>query len=336
MRSFTLQVKRVLLRVLNRLGSFVPRDVETRLTRAEEDLFEKFRAPAETVPVVFILAAPRTGSTMLYQLMAKCLRLHYFSNYVVEYFPTHPLVGTVIESIIADDLADGISLRSRYGETAGLHEPSEATKLLDNWFPHEHPSETASDRIRRGKRPHLVDTVSGVTSFTGLPLVIKNAWNCFRVKELAAAFPAARFVWLRRDIVSSSFSALKARRRQGDPSEIWNSASPANYAEIRGLPYIEQVVEQQYWTNDAVAKSLRDFVPAEQWVEVWYEDVLAEPLAALEMIDERIPRSGALEPPLLSTVQDLDLRPSNPDVKSDEFDQVLQYAGAKYPNLVRH
>lgn len=327
--------KKMVSRLLSRLGSFVPRDVETRISRVEEDLFDRFRTPSDEIRVLFILAAPRTGSTMLYQMMARYLRLHFFSNYVTNNFPTHPLVGTVIERAIAGILADGISLHSRYGETAGPHEPNEATRVFDQWFPHEHPSETRSAKIRKGRRTHMINTISGINAFTGSTIVVKNAWNCFRVEELVSTFPAARFVWLRRDIASSSFSALKARQRQGDPATVWNSASPANYEEIRQLPCTEQVVEQQFRTNKAVEKSLLQFVPAENAVEVWYEDIVAEPLAALKRIAALIPQPRARDIPETWDAQNIDLRPAHAATDSEEFVKIRRYAMTKYPELLR-
>lgn len=328
-------IKRAALSLLCRLESFVPRDDNTSTLGVEQDLFDRFTMPIESVPTIFILASPRTGSTLLYQMMAKYFRMHYFSNYVAKHFPENPLVGTVIESVLTEGLDEDISLRNKYGETEGPHEPSEATQILRSWFPDEHPTETLSARVRKGKRPHIMNTMAGIAALTGKQIVIKNAWNCFRVRELASLFPASRFIWLRRDIAASSYSALLARRTQGDPATIWNSASPANLSEIKRLPYIEQVVEQQFWTNDAVRRNLRRYVPDDRQVEVWYENITDDPLSALGRISECVLDSQSQGSLRDLTSADFDLQSSRGKVESNEFDQILRYAEKKYPEFIR-
>ncbi len=326
-------MKRAARSLLCRLESFVPRDDDMAMSDVEQGLFDRFTTPVETVPTIFILASPRTGSTLMYQMMSKYLGMHYFSNYVVKFFPEYPLIGTVIESVITGDLADGISLRNRYGTTEGLHEPSEATLILRNWFPHEHPTETKSAQVIEGRRCHMTKTMAGIAALTGKPIVVKNAWNCFRVRELLKLFPASRFVWLRRDIAASSYSTLQARKNTGDPATVWNSASPANLSEIKRLSYIEQVVEQQFWTNDAVEKSLRRLVPDDRWVEIWYEDLMDNPVSALERISACVSQSQ--RSPCALTSEDFDLQASNRKIESDDFDRIIRYAEKKYPEYVR-
>lgn len=324
--------KTTVWRLLSRLGLITKRDVGTKMSRIEEDLFGRYVLPLDAAPIIFILASPRTGSTLLYQLMAKHLRLHFFSNYVATHFSGYPLVGTVIESALTDELADGVSLRNRYGQTEGSHEPNEATKILDHWFRHEHPSATLSSRVRRGTRTHLTNTISGIAAFAGKPIVVKNTWNCFRVTELANLFPAARFIWLRRDIAASSYSALQARKRQGDPATVWNSASPANFSEIRRLPYIEQVVEQQYWTNAAVEDDLRRRIHPGNWIEVWYEDIVADPVTVLETIASSFSFPHLRQQPKISEIR---LQPSRHGIESEDYTRILRYARSKYAGSVR-
>lgn len=323
--------------LLKKICPFHDKKMEVEFARIENKLLKQNVFFDENLPVIFILASPRTGSTLLYQLMIKYLELHYFSNFLTEHFARFPLVGTVFENGLKSlENERFITLDSRYGTTAGPHEPNEATRVLQNWFDWTHPTETASARVKVGCREHMINTLGVIARLSGKSIVIKNAWNCFRVQELASMFPTARFVWLRRDIIASSYSTLQARRTQGDPAKIWNSASPSNYKEIRRRPYTEQVVEQQYWTNKAVEIGLRECVPDDNVTEIWYEDILANPPKTLKRIAERI---GHVDMNMLTTrlaAEPITLKtPAQNRKDNADFSKIQDYSSRRYPHLIR-
>src|SRR5262249_7932126 len=115
------------------------------------------------------------------------------------------------------------------------------------------------------------------------PLVIKNAWNCFRIPALARLLPAARFLWVRRDIGTAAKSDLHARYSTKGSPVIWNSATPHNVESLRARPYWEQVVENQFEFNAAMHRDLNAHAK-ERFLEVWYEDLCADPSFTLDRI----------------------------------------------------
>lgn len=240
---------------------------------------------------IFILGAPRTGSTLLYQLMADRFELPYIANLTNDRFAATPIVGLAIQKAVPVEIA----FESSYGKTAGPFQPSEGSGVMMNWFGGGHPSEIRSTSILEGREAHLRATLAAVDALYGAPLLVKNAWNCFRIRWLAGALPAARFIWIRRDIRAAAISDLEARyRTKGDPGS-WNSATPANVDELRKLPPALQVVENQIAFNRAIAGALAAQAP-ERSLEVWYEDLVREPDAVLARISMLIGRSGRTGP----------------------------------------
>ncbi len=241
------------------------------------------------IPLVFILASPRTGSTLLYQLMINHFTFYYFRNFINDYFSKFPALGVLLGASICKEPRRPISHESSYGKTEGAFGPSEASFIFRNWFGGDHPSELRSCNFESAERMvHMVHTMKTIWRNTSSALLMKNAWNCFRIKVLSEVFPQAYFIWLRRDIVRSALSDLKAREYQGSFSsgvrnnvfftyvdrktKIWNSATTANYKEIQKLLYWEQVVEQQYEYNKVIGRDLNQYCP-DRYFEIWYEDV---------------------------------------------------------------
>ena len=146
--GFNSFVKKEIKNMLRWLVKLNPSDMDRNIKAIEQELFEQYKLPSKNVPIVFILASPRTGSTMLYQMIAKFLGAQYFSNYVEKNFTRYPLVGTIFEKGLGGLGTEPKSLFNRYGATLGAHEPSEATGILANWFNWEHPTETKSYSIK--------------------------------------------------------------------------------------------------------------------------------------------------------------------------------------------
>lgn len=241
------------------------------MEQAEALLFERFSHQVETsaLPLVFIIASPRTGSTMGYQLLINAFDFYYFPNFVNDHFAACPAVGAALDWVLNPRAP--VAYESAHGKTEGPFGPSEASQVFRRWFGGEHPSQTRSCRVLPGKEEHLRLTLRSMHALTGRTLLTKNAWNCFRVAELARIFPRLHFVWLRRDLTACAISDLAARYHRGSPT-TWNSATTADCEALQKRPYWEQVVEQQYGYNTSMARDLAAHA-AGRYVEVWYEDL---------------------------------------------------------------
>ncbi len=137
---------------------------------------------------------------------------------------------------------------------------------------------------------HLRRSFAAIAAMTGRPLLTKNPWNCFRIADLRRLLPQSFFVWIRRDVIAAARSDLRARYKHGGP-HVWNSASPANYEEIRKLPYWEQVVEQQYEYNRVLGADLGEYAPRHHQ-EIWYEDLCARPEETVQALVDALAAAG--------------------------------------------
>ena len=240
---------------------------ETNVTKLVEDfLFERYAVvDAKEIPIVFVIASPRTGSTLLYQILVNGFTGFFpFTNYINIQLYKFPALATLFDYVSLG------SYESNYGKVEGLFSPSEASFLFKEWFGGEHPAQTKScDFLSLHEKSHMVSTMKVIHGATGKVVLSKNQWNSFRVRTLFGTFPNLHFIWVRRDIADSAFSDLKARRHW---KSRWNSATTANYERLMGLPDYISVVEQQYEYNKAIEDSLKRFCP-QRYIEVWYEDV---------------------------------------------------------------
>lgn len=240
----------------------------------------------EQTPALFILASPRTGSTITFQLLCSVFRLSYISNLVNSYFPETPVTGMSVHLSHANDIK--LEYSSHYGKVNGLFQPSEASYVMKHWFGGGHPSQVVSANIIEGMEKSFIHSIAAINVLCNAPLVIKNAWNCFRIKSIASLLPRAQFLWVKRDIVSAAKSDLAARYKTGGAPDAWNSATPANVDELKTKPYWQQVVENQYEFNLEIGQSLAKHAPG-RFSAIWYEDLCHDPESVLNVLAEQLP-----------------------------------------------
>jgi Sulfotransferase family len=248
----------------------------------EREILSALAPEAPDPGAVFLLGAPRTGSTIVYQSCAVLFGLPFIANLTNDYFAPTPIVGLALQK--AHPVPVGTS--SRFGKTEGPFQPSEGSSVMTHWFGGGHPSQSVSASILPGRAQHFARTLAAAQRLFAKPLMIKNAWNCFRVSWLARALPRARFMWIRRDIAEAAGSDLEARYITKRSPHVWNSATPANYEELRRRPPVEQVVENQYEFNRAIGEALHADAGG-RYTEIWYEDFVVDP-------HEVLTRAGAV------------------------------------------
>jgi len=263
--------------------------VRAEMLRRESQLFSEHVPPDDlglAAAPIFILGSPRTGSTILYQAVVAAFGLPYFANLTNDHYAECPIVGLERQASEAPHAA--ISSHSRFGKTEGLFQPSEASAIMERWFGGGHPSEIVSNAIRPAQEDHFLRTCAAAQRLLGKPLVIKNAWNCFRVRSIARVLPRSTFIWIRRDVAASAMSDLRSRYAVNGSPQVWNSATPRNVEDLRRLPFAAQVVENQFEFARAIAAARHD-VGSGRMVEVWYEDFCTRPETALGRIAAEIP-----------------------------------------------
>ncbi len=267
---------------MRRLSSILLRLLNLAL-HAFSRLFAVFGAPPGPPPV-FIVGAPRTGSTYLYEALTDNYRIAYIDNLAARLYGWLPL-GMRLSRLIYGQRRHGC-YESFHGDTrqGGGHAPSECGAFWYRWLPRdEHFADVES--LNKSQKRHLVSEVRRSIALTGMPLLIKNLNAGQRLRLLAAIFPDARFLWCRRQIAFTAQSIIQARRRLSWPEhEIW-SVRPRNWRELARLPLIEQVTAQVRQLEWQIEDDL-GLLSASRVLMVDYEAFHADPQDHLRRISD--------------------------------------------------
>lgn len=198
---------------------------------------------------IFIIGAPRTGSTILYQAITNLYDVLYIDNLVCM-FHRNLFFGFWLSSKLYGKTPHN-NFKSFHGRTKGYHSPSECGQFWYRWLPKDRHFIDYDDIT-----PKMVEEIrreiTAVINYFDKPLIFKNLNAGQRLRLLYRCFPDAKFIFITRDPLQTAQSILKAKRRAGlCDNEFW-SIMPPDVDELKALEWDEQIVKQIYFLEKQI------------------------------------------------------------------------------------
>lgn len=233
---------------------------------------------AEPLPhrPVFIVGAPRCGSTLLYQALVATGTFGYLSNAHCLLYGAPGWAHGLARPFVARAAA---AYSSSYGRVRGLGAPAECGEFWYRFF-RRRPQHVAAGEVAPAVLSRLRGAVRLLARAMGRPLLFKNLVSSVRLQPLAEALPEALFIVLRRNEVDTSASILEGRRRLYGDLRRWFSVEPPNVERLRRLPPAEQAVEQVRAIYRLIEQDRRA-IGGDRFHELSYEELCADAHGAL-------------------------------------------------------
>ena len=259
-------------------------------------------------PPVFLVGAPRSGTTLLYKALCLHRDAAWISNWVRRYPQVHPLSAF-------NRLAGRFPAQRRavwFGADSNAYVFGARRPLAHRLFPMPVEGEplfvrcgmpdevpvmademaVISDNVPGGtagmsggttmRLVALRRAFSAVNRYSGGPVLIsKRIVNNRRIAELAEAFPGARFVHLVRDGRAVAYSLTRVD--WWDESLVWwYGDSPRRWREEGGDPW---EIAARHWPEElrAVDRGLAAVSPGDV-MQLSYEQFIAEPQSILDEV----------------------------------------------------
>lgn len=209
---------------------------------------------------IFIIGAPRTGSTILYQTITNQFDVLYIDNLVSKFY-RNLFFGFWLSNKIFKQKAHNC-FKSEFGDTAqyGLRAPSECGEFWYRWLPkdrHFIDYEDFDDDMVKEIRSEI----SAAINFFDKPIVFKNLNAGQRLRLIKACFPNAKFIFIKREPIYTAQSILKARYKQNIQSDILWGIMPYNYNYIVAIKDIyKKIVMQIFYLEKQITKDKSLFV----------------------------------------------------------------------------
>ena len=162
---------------------------------------------APSRPILFVTGPPRSGTTLLEQLLIQSLPVAYITNLAC-LLPRGAAAGRF--PLTGGIRNQRVRLESYYGRTRALSGPSDGLEFWDQWLGSDRraiPAEIGPQEVVAMQR-----FFGRLERLSGRPVVTKNNALLGSAHLVAEALPTARFVCLRRDPLFLAQSLMKARR----------------------------------------------------------------------------------------------------------------------------
>ena len=231
---------------------------------------------------IFIIGVPRSGTTLLYQIMTTALKLCFFNN-LMRIFYECPVLISLFTLPMGGNKATK-NFASYYGNTSGWSDPYQGEGIWWRWFPQD-PCYVGSGFLNYTQQQQLRRTISLMEHIFRVPFVNKWPVNSVRIIPLSEVFPEAVFIRVNRDPVMVAQSLLHGRREYLGDVGTWISTKPSNFENIKSESNIDQVCEQIFYIEQDIDRDSK-IVGIERFLDIEYEELCNSPVSAINKIKQ--------------------------------------------------
>ncbi len=277
-------------------------------------------APAFTAPILLVVGAPRSGTTLLMQHLSRALGVTTADNIVARFWGA-PALGVLVSRSLRAQAGGAAALTaddaptSDYGVTRGVFEPHEFGYFWQRFFDfsagHALSEGSLITADWAGLRRELADMQA---AGEGRPLCLKGVAVSQMLAALATHLPEVCFVVTDRDPADVAHSMLRAREARYGDARTWWSVEPAGQSAMAALPPVPQVAAQLAGILRGVEDGLSGVDPA-RVLRVAYTDLCRTPDVVIARVAALAERFG---PPVARVDAPLPPQtPSTPNVSPE-------------------
>ena len=236
---------------------------------------------------IFIIGAPRSGSTILYQLLMSYFKFAYLSN-IASLFPPCPTFISEVSYKFLGEYKER-DYQSQYGYIKGFMAPSEAGQLITRWF--------GEDLCKIDNQPSHIEfvnqSIAKLSSMMGGPCLFKNLKLSLKIQDIIAFYPKVIFLHIKRKPLYIAQSILLAKRKLYNDDRTWFSYSLPQKDELLKQEPLTQIVNQIKTIQDFI-QSGKKYVPDLQFLEIQYEELCQNPDTIMKKIEQQLAQNGII------------------------------------------
>lgn len=264
------------------------------LYRGDQTIAAEYR-PVVKRPVGLIVGNPRSGSTILLQVLACSGSFAYPSN-LISRFAFAPEFGGRVQQLLFDErfdpentLADlrsscSISLSSDLGKSQGALSTNEFYHFFRRYFPCQLPRELDQRERDSIDLQKMLNELERLAAVFRKPLVSKGYMFQYNLSFFSRKMPAIVWIRVKRNPIFIMQSIYQARIARGGLDKWW-SVMPSEYEKLLKEDPFTQIAGQVFYTEKALDQGFST-LPEEKRLVVPYEEFCRDPRSYVERIKD--------------------------------------------------
>ena len=240
-------------------------------------------------PHIFVCGPARSGTTLVYQVLADALPVAYLRNFTT-LFPRAAILSSRLFTRGKSDSRPK-SYESYYGKTAGLQSPCEANHLWNQWV--ESDESGFRTRMTLPGAEAMARFFRDFSSFSELPTLSKNNNANAFADVISCNLDNSYFICLKRDTCYQAQSLLQARLEiNGDIKQSYGVTNVEFFRDDSDP--VTQVIQQITYL-DEIALAQQESVGADRFWIVSYESFCANPQELVNRVQKEILKHSEAE-----------------------------------------
>lgn len=247
----------------------------------EKNKIKKLRTENAKFQPVFIIGPPRSGSTILFQVLTNYLDVSYITN-LVNLAKTNPYFGFYLNDKFSTNKPHN-TFSSNFGKTKdnNLSAPNEGL-FWYKWI-EKGVYFSDSNSLNNKQKKEFRDTIYAIINKYKKPFLIKNLSFSVRLKLLVDIFPEAKYIYIKRNPVYIAQSIIQAKRKLNIPDyEMW-SVKPKKFKEFEKSGLVKQVINQINGIEDHINDD-KQLIPENNFIEISYEELCSNTKQSIDIL----------------------------------------------------
>ena len=220
---------------------------------------------------IFIVGAPRTGSTALYQALTNSADILYIDNFSARFYRSLFLGLWLSQKLFRNRPHNRFDSLHGVTEQSGMRGPNECGQFWYRWLPRDKHF-IDFDEIDKISLKSIRDEITSVINYFDRPIVFKNLNIGQRLRLIREIFPGAKIIFITRSHFHTAQSILCAKRKLGIKDDEYWSIMPKNILELRELDWPDQITKQVYFLENQIKEDMKLF-NSEQCFTIHYENL---------------------------------------------------------------
>ncbi len=276
-------------------------------------------------PNIFIFGLPRSGTTLLSQIIAATTNLGYINNLIARFWE-NPQYGVYLSKCL--EIPRDISFCSTHAVTTSISDVHEFGYFWASLLGH-----TSSPRLGENETAQidwdlLKNKILSINHAFDSGVIYKNTLTGHYAYHLFKLFKRPVFLYIKRDRVDTAYSILQVRKKRYGSENQWWSMKPYEYDQLKELPPCEQIAAQMYHLEQDYEKQLEKVDP-KAIITVDYRLLCRDPWPYLDDLRTRLAGLG-----VTVTHRDLTISYStHKNVENDEIKALKHYLEHYYKSF---
>ena len=251
------------------------------------ELFLQARGSHRKPPPVFIIGPPRSGTSLLYELLVTRYHFAYISNLAHRFYLTPLAASWLGRSIIGKWHGN---FTSRYGHIAGWGAPNEGGWVWRRWLSDGDWTDGAD--FPDSDAEQLRELSEGLSGIFAAPFLNKNVMHSNRLRLMQKIWPDALYILVSREFTDNARSITRAERKEGGPAhdgDHWWSVRPKLAIDFIGHSDVDRAVVQVSGVHQDIANDIKA-IGADRMLTVNYAELCSDCSAGLDDIESFLAR----------------------------------------------